>query len=348
MLTSTYFTSFAQVEHAYFYTTPLRGRHASDDVRPIGDRARPWERIVKISNDCYALSDGMHFGDPIYETWNFRYKDEGERPAVYTAKDMEYYAPIVWRRYKDGSETVKVMNGTGDGLHTGRFAFFDRHLPRGLYFHNKNGHHSVNGLYLAKGSKVHPDAWENLQIRRAAYTDKGNPVPNYLSYYTKHSRNEALVFKKIGADWEHTSGGMPEPEKILTRVDKDKKTELAPHLDAFREWAAAILPLLDDGTYTAMNERRAALKETMDAETAAGRRGDFCVQNQWNFPFRLNAEVATMALCDLDNPYRVYLAFALGREPNVRQADTAAAWRTAYNKWANKTFELTMKVKADE
>ena len=350
MLTRTRFTSFDQVENAYFYTTPLRGRYASDDVRPIGDRARPWERIVKISKDCYALSDGRHFGDPIYPCWNFRYTDEGESLPAYTAKDMEYYAPIVWRRHKDGSETVKVMNGSGDALHTGRFAFFDRHLPRGLRFYNNNGHHSVNGKYLAKGSKVRSDTWANLELRKADYTKRGNPVANWLTCYTKHSRNEALVFKKTGVgEWEYLSGGIPEPVKILTRVDKDKKAKLAPHLDEFREWAAAILPLIDDGSHTAMNERRAELKKTMHAETEAGRRGDFCMsKNIWYYPTRLNAEVATEALCDPDNAYRVYLAFALGREHAVRLADTPAAWRTAYNKWAKKTFELTMKVKADE
>lgn len=353
MLTSTHFKSFDEVENAYFYTTPLRGRHASDDVRPIGDRGRPWERIVKISKDCYALSDGYHFGDPVYETWNYRYRDEGEALPVYTAKDMEYYAPIVWRRHKDGSETVKVMNGTGGGLHTRRFAFFDRHLPRGTRFCNNNGRHFVNGVYLAKGTKVRPDTWNNLQIRRAAYTTKGNPVPNYLSCFTKHSRNAAVVFKKTDfGRWEHVSGGMPEPAKILTRVNKDKKTKLLPHINAFREWGTAILPLINDGSYETLRERRRVLVELMKTETEAGRRGDFTKhRGGFSFPNQINAEVAIMALCDPDNPFRVYLAFALSCDSNIRQAqrlEDPAMWRTAYNNWANSTFELKMKVKADE
>jgi len=142
---------------------------------------------------------------------------------------------------------------------------------------------------------------------------------------------------------------MPEPVKILTRVDKDKKAKLAPQLDAFREWAAAILPMIDDGSRTALSERRVELQKVAKTETEAGRRGDFCMaQNMWRYPTNLNAEVATEVLCDPDNAFRVYLAFALGRDPKVRRADTPAAWRTAYNEWANKTFGLTMKVEADE
>ena len=80
----------------------------SHDVRPIGDRTRKWERIVKVSRNCYALSDGYHRGDPLFSFWG--YSVTGEPPQ---GGDMCYYAPLVWRKHRDGTTSLRVMNGTG-------------------------------------------------------------------------------------------------------------------------------------------------------------------------------------------------------------------------------------------
>ena len=61
-LTWTNFASFKDVVKHYENIKPLVSKlHTrEDDIRPIGDRNRKWERIVKVSRNCYALSDGYH------------------------------------------------------------------------------------------------------------------------------------------------------------------------------------------------------------------------------------------------------------------------------------------------
>ena len=152
MLTYTSFNSFADVEAHYNKIKPLRGKgNDGKDIRPIGDRKRKWERIVKISPNCYALSDGHHFGDAVFGHWTYGAKDY--KP---TLKDMERYAPIVWRKKRDGTEEVTLRNAWGPGQHTGRYSFLYRHSPHRMWFRNRNGKHFIQvaaqDFYLAKGT----------------------------------------------------------------------------------------------------------------------------------------------------------------------------------------------------
>ncbi len=118
-------TTFDRVAAHYEYTKPLRGKHAKDDVRPLGDRARKWERIKKVNNNCYVLTDGYHTGDDVFGSSSYGGKARGKP----TEADIINLSPIVWRKHKDGTETIKVRNATGQGAHTSRYSFLDRHLP---------------------------------------------------------------------------------------------------------------------------------------------------------------------------------------------------------------------------
>ena len=55
-LTFSSFSSFDDVVYHYENIKPMGGiTNKGKDIRPIGDRKRKYERIVKISNNCYAL-----------------------------------------------------------------------------------------------------------------------------------------------------------------------------------------------------------------------------------------------------------------------------------------------------
>jgi len=139
MLTYTNYRSFAEVVAHYDSITPLRGStNAGKDIRPIGDRRRKYERIVKISNNCYALSDGYHFGDEHFGYW---YHGQHFTP---TLADMEKYAPIVWRKKRDGTEEVTLRNGWGPSTHVNRYNFLYRHSPRYMLFQIRNGKHFID------------------------------------------------------------------------------------------------------------------------------------------------------------------------------------------------------------
>ena len=94
-LTWTSFASFDEVARRYEDIKPIRERTlgTSRDIRPIGDRNRKQERIVKLSRNCYALSDGYHRGDGAFTYFS----------PTWGRGLMEYYAPIVWRKHKYGT-----------------------------------------------------------------------------------------------------------------------------------------------------------------------------------------------------------------------------------------------------
>ena len=170
-LTWTNFASFDDVVKHYESIKPIVSKQhkLEDDIRPIGDRRRKYERIVKISKNCYALSEGYHWGDEMFPHWNARTWDSNYKTySTETDKlgKMEYYAPIIWRKHKDGTETVRIQNVTGSnsGYSITRYAFLERHVPRGMTFvigNNARQYISLGGMhnsqsthYLAKNKTV--------------------------------------------------------------------------------------------------------------------------------------------------------------------------------------------------
>ena len=104
-LTHTNFSSFHEVAKHYNSIKPLVSQYHTreDDIRPIGDRNRKYERIVKISNNCYALSDGHHYGDDKFIPWGLTETKEVDGvwhtiPRLDWLGSMRRYAPIVWSR----------------------------------------------------------------------------------------------------------------------------------------------------------------------------------------------------------------------------------------------------------
>lgn len=49
--------SFEEIERAYNSIRPISGKRRASDIRPIGDRRRWWERIVKVSSNEYTVTD---------------------------------------------------------------------------------------------------------------------------------------------------------------------------------------------------------------------------------------------------------------------------------------------------
>ena len=142
-LTHTNFSSFREVAKHYNSIKPLVSKlHTrEDDIRPIGDRKRKEERIVKVSNNCYALSDGYHYGDDKFYPWSITETEHvnGEWKTTVCLDrlgSMRRYAPIVWSRNALGIEKVEIRNITGgdSGYSIQRYDFLYRHMPRGMHF----------------------------------------------------------------------------------------------------------------------------------------------------------------------------------------------------------------------
>jgi len=263
-LTYSSFGSFDEVVAHYENTKPMGGiTNKGKDIRPIGDRNRKYERIVKISNNCYALSDGFHFGDAHFN-WGWGYTASAE--YVPTLKDMEKYAPIIWRKKRDGTEQVTIRNGYGDHAHNSRYAFINRHTPRGLGFTIASGKQ-----YVTKTMGRHPDHRHDERY----YLAKTHTAPRVIydhikdqlnaSWYQEnakkwvmlHDDNSALVFNKTtgtdrfsGTEWVHVEGtGRTLPK--APRVNIELKAKYKDSIKKFFEWGMTMSPLmpLEDNEY---------------------------------------------------------------------------------------------------
>ena len=95
------FNSFDQVVTEYNTTHPIRGARKAWDLRPMGKRERWWERIIKIDDNTYALSDG----NSAYST---RSREATEENLAGIRREAMLVAPIMWFRKADGDYVRKI------------------------------------------------------------------------------------------------------------------------------------------------------------------------------------------------------------------------------------------------
>ena len=281
-LTYTNYTSFDEVVAHYESIKPVRekGCGTSRNIRPIGDRTRKWERIVKLSRNCYALSDGYHRGDPTFTRW------------LGNGGKMEYYAPIVWRKHKDGVETVRIMNMTGpdNGCDPSRYDFIRRHTPRYLDFIQGNARQyiSTSGLredaiFLAKGKTVTADEQK--------YYEDSIHYPGRYSWSQRKDDNAALVFTRDGGNWIHNPTTGKEVPKG-PQVNKELKAKYRGALKKFFEWGMTMSPLLPLEQQYIMERMDELRKHFYPAATG---------YQPWN------PEWSRVILVDEDHPMRLHL-----------------------------------------
>ena len=299
-----YLSTFDKVAACYESITPIRGKqHKDQDVRPLGDRNRKWERIKKINANCYVLTDGYHSGDEVFGVW--AYGNEGKP----TEADMINLSPIVWRRHKDGTETVKVRNGTGKGAHNGRYSFLDRHLPHGTRFIVRNGKHfvSFNGTeyYLAKSNTVAKYAVpEDDAVRN-------NPWSKHL---TGRDDGVALTFRIKNGVMSFEDGGKPLPVPPKVRVDKVAKAKMKDAIADFREWAFNMYPLLPFKDYE--------YGQRMEQEVSA------VVGNKYGYGWGImgkfgdNVELSRDIIRNPDHDLRLHLMYGLMGETDYHLEHT--------------------------
>ena len=344
-LTYSNFTTFDEVASYYERIKPLRGAdNVGKDIRPIGDRKRKYERIVKVSDNCYALSHGWHYGDDVFKAW---YRNAEYTP---TSKDMEFYAPIVWRKHKDGTETVTLRNGTGPGTHQGRYAFLYRHSPKGLHFRNRNGKHfiaagvqaGVKEYFLAKGDTVPKPMWEDVQREIAAMKKSGGRIPRWMGWQRAKNDNASLTFKRTDNGWELVDGGRAVPVPPKKRIDTTIKAKLKPHIDAFREWALAIGPMLPLRDYHYEQQLRAAMSEW-------AKETEYTLRGRWALHAMFDNKLSRKVITDPEHPLRMqlcYLALTQGELMCECTDEDDVKWvKAAFNRWVNKQLGLVKEVK---
>ena len=332
------YNSFEYIAELYASIKPLVSKlHTREqDIRPIGDRNRKYERIAKINDNCYILQDGYHTGDEVFGG----YRNEKSGP---TEAEIIKLAPIVWRKHRDGSETITIRNGTGGGAHMSRYSFLDRHLPQGLEFLITNGKQFVvndaNRYYLAKSNTVAEYALRP-EGKRGVMTSRDDGV--------------SLTFKRITKYpmcFEFVSGGkaIPKPPKQI--VDKKAKAKMKDDIIAFRDWASITFPMLpkDDRDY-----RSRLVTELVEYSKGqgVGARGGFS-QYGWNVvdSFAGQFELSRNIISDDDHPLRLHLAYFLFNsiediyDEDMDTAKNRAYVMTTFNRRINKVCNFTKTVK---
>ena len=328
-----YLMSFDKVAATYDTIKPLRGKLAPHNVRPLGDRARKWERIKKINNNCYVLTDGYHAGDDVFKSWGYNHKTG--KP---TEAEMINLAPIVWRRHRDGTTTIKVRNGTGQGAHNGRYSFLDRHLPNGMRFVIRNGKHFISlgygttykEYYLAKSNTL--AAW--------ALPDDAQKT-QWTKDFTSRDDGVALTFRVDDDKITFVDGGkgLPVPPKV--RVDKKAKAKMKDAIAEFREWAFTMYPLLPTNDYEYNNRIRQEIRSEL------GGYG-------WGVlgSFDGHPEVTRKIINDPDHGLRLHLMYGIMGQTDYHlrhtfdsDADHVKAVKAQFNRKINKTCGFTKQVR---
>ena len=128
--------SFAKIKERYEQTIPLRGKRAKLNIRPHGQRDRAWERIVKVNeNEYYLTNDAYSY----YENHPEIGKTHQRLMSFKQVDDTEYFTlhtPRVNWYPKDHPSHGK-LNAKQMGIPS-YFWFIHYNMPQGLDFYNIN------------------------------------------------------------------------------------------------------------------------------------------------------------------------------------------------------------------
>lgn len=301
--------TFNEVVNWFDKTLPLRGQRASQVIRPIGQRNRAWERIEKVNENCYILTDG-------WGAWG----TSGLTPAERNAIDGKYvaYAPIMWERREDG-DYVRVRNCPQNCGSPSRFNFVRWNLPRGMDFRWGDAEHKSGKHYIiANTGNGHEKFFlPKFTIKQGAGT---NEVEN--------DGGQMLWFKHVGeATWERVGEVMGEPVK---RLNKSLSQQYKQAINEFYEFMGATIPALGYMDHDARVTYWQMLNGGSDNNYYWGR-----TLRNLN-----NPEMVREVLMQFDHPKRVALAVHVANDLGIyaRAGEYKMNAETGKNEWFNHEY----------
>jgi len=313
-------TTFAEVESIYNNTKPMRGRNKDKDVRPIGDRARDHERVKKISANCYLLMNGGYYDD-VFQWYYFRGK-----PAIPTQAETVALAPICWKRHSDGTETVTIRNGIGNGAHMSHYSFLDRMLPRGMGFFIQNGKQYIRvdageALYLPKCMYVPRHIFDQERIR-------------YTEWMRATDDGSALTFRRNGDVFTLVGDKCDAPKPPRTLVNKKQKAKYKDAMTGYLEWISAMAPMLQVDDWKYRSEMGRQIRE---------------FHNESGYYHKIPPKLMRDVVIKQDHPLRLAMAVDFvshyGTIRNIQSQADVSQVRTEFNRWINKHCGFTKTVK---
>jgi hypothetical protein len=219
-----------------------------------------------------------------------------------TEAEMVKLAPIVWRRHKDGSDTITIRNGSGQGAHNRRYSFLDRHLPHGMQFIIRSGKHFIKvgdtEYYLAKSNTV-----AKCILPENMVDQNGNPYrrTKYNKHLTSRDDGVALTFRITNGVMSFENGGKPLPVPPKVRVDKEAKAKMKGAIAEFREWAFTMYPLLPIRNFDYNTRIREEIRSEVGGHHGWGVLGGFGD----------NSELIRKIINDPDHTLRLHLMYGI-------------------------------------
>jgi hypothetical protein len=304
--------TFDQVAAHYASVRPVISIHhdRSDDIRPIGQRRYKWERIIKVDENTYALSDGQY--------------DEAMNKRGYTPEFLLAQYPIVWIRKPDG-DYVRIRNGSGTNAHMSRYTFLGTYLPKGMHFTIDNGLQYIG---------LNPYATTTGEVKEYR-------LPKSMYIWDWHSKKPTgeddhmyLLFKVLQEGKYERAGTLLDVKTRL--IDRDLKKKYKAQTDEFFGWFTTMYALL---THVGWNECQSFAEEINEHE------GRQIFVNTWA-PFRgeVDANFVRDLLAEPEHPLRTAFAIIMkndiGQISTITTPDELRLLRSRYTRLMNKLLNV--------
>jgi hypothetical protein len=207
---------FNRIKQAYESIKPLRGKRSHLDIRPHGERNRSQERIVKVSDNEYYLTNQA------YRYWEMkndpdRNSEHNRAMTFVMAGDIEYLTIHTPRRY--WGDNAKLPFAERKELDKGGFI-----APSSYYFYYYNL--PISFTMDKYGSK--------------AYLGVGDGSGKY-KYYTL-MQGDVVLTRKQGDEYFKPLMVHRETRRIL---DRQQTKTIRQELEPFVNYVSVMLPLMD-------------------------------------------------------------------------------------------------------
>ena len=331
--------TFDEVAKLYDRIKPIISKNhtLADDVRPLCERRYKWQRIIKVDDNTYALTDGS-WSEISY---NGSHPDEKEKNRI--------TAPILWERREDG-EYLHIRGCLGNGYSISRYAFYNWNLPYGMrHLDNaRQGEHWIEhkGERYVLPRSVYRYDWANKKV-------------------LEHVDN-SLVFKREGDKFVRVGT----VEIKGKHIDTDRKAQVKPLLKKFYEWMSAVAPLVAKDyaarhTYAKLMHDEGVAATPWEAQRLSGLRGDKILEVISNEEHPCRVALASLLLGNMDYNSTAPTTHAGGHhrikddsathgyrwewvEGSPYTEEDTAAWykkearriKAAYNRHMNKALDL--------
>lgn len=200
--------TFDKIAQRYEQIEPIRGKRKALDIRPHGERRRDWERIVKVSDNEYYLTNNAY-------KW---YDQHGWTPC----------RAITFKRNDDGSDLVIA--------HTPRQYWGDKPEDRERLIPRQLGNPSSFFFYmhnLPKGMSMYKHRSKNyLAVKEDEVTTK---------YYTL-DKGDVHLTRQVG---EKYFKPLIVHREFHRSLDRTKTKALRDELKGFKEYVRVMLPLAE-------------------------------------------------------------------------------------------------------